>query len=145
VYSPTHYYVRVSGAETFTGRSLASQAGALTSQAGALSSQAGALLHRPEPWERWMLRVPPPCIPLDHRWGRPETRTTPRGKGDAGSDLASAGLLQGEGLAGVSLGKGLLPRIRCWCRGGTLPCTALGRAWHRAYPSQLPAHCFLSR
>ena len=38
MYSPTHYYVRVSRAETFTGRSLASQAGALASQASALTS-----------------------------------------------------------------------------------------------------------
>ena len=38
MYNPTHYYVRVSRAETFTGRSLASQAGALASQASALTS-----------------------------------------------------------------------------------------------------------
>jgi hypothetical protein len=61
MYSPTHYYVRVSRAETFTGRSLASQAGALSSQepcltgrslfftGRSLASQAGALFHRPEP------------------------------------------------------------------------------------------------
>ena len=38
MYSPTHYYVRVSRAETFTGRSLASQAGALILRTCALPS-----------------------------------------------------------------------------------------------------------
>ena len=41
MYSPTHYYVRVSRAETFTGRSLASYCPTRT----------------------------PPCATPDHRWG----------------------------------------------------------------------------
>ena len=55
----------------------------------------------------------PPCTTLDHHWGRPETRMTPRGKGDASGALGDHGSSSGGRLTSASPAEGLPP-------GGTL-------------------------
>ena len=111
MYSPTHYYVRVSRAAIFTGTEP--------------SSQVPALLHIARRGPR--LAPPSATVGGDRKPGRHQ-----RGKGDASGALGDHGYFAGGRLAGASPAEGLPP-------GDTWLRATRGGALLLAPPLQSPA------